>query len=46
MNKIVVVIPAKKKSRRLKNKNILPIQGIPMFYMWPTKLVNLNILMK
>ena len=31
MNKIVVVIPAKKKSRRLKNKNILPIQGIPMF---------------
>lgn len=31
MKKIVVVIPAKKKSRRLKNKNILPIKGIPMF---------------
>jgi CMP-N-acetylneuraminic acid synthetase len=31
MSKIVIVIPAKKKSRRLKNKNILPIQGIPMF---------------
>ena len=31
MSKIVVVIPAKKKSRRLKNKNILPIQGKPMF---------------
>lgn len=31
MSKVVVVIPAKKKSRRLKNKNILPIQGIPMF---------------
>lgn len=31
MNKIVVIIPAKKKSRRLKNKNILPIQGQPMF---------------
>jgi CMP-N-acetylneuraminic acid synthetase len=29
--KIVVVIPAKKKSRRLKNKNILPIKGEPMF---------------
>ena len=31
MNKVVVVIPAKKKSRRLKNKNILPIKGKPMF---------------
>ena len=31
MNKTVVVIPAKKKSRRLKNKNILPIKGKPMF---------------
>lgn len=31
MEKIVVVIPAKKKSRRLKNKNILPINGEPMF---------------
>ena len=31
MKKIVVVIPAKKKSRRLKNKNILPIKGEPMF---------------
>lgn len=31
MKKTVVVIPAKKKSRRLKNKNILPIKGIPMF---------------
>lgn len=29
--KIVVVIPAKKKSRRLKNKNILLIKNIPMF---------------
>ncbi len=29
--KIVVVIPAKKKSRRLKNKNILLIKKIPMF---------------
>ena len=29
--KIVVVIPTKKKSRRLKNKNILPIKGEPMF---------------
>ena len=29
--KVVVVIPAKKKSRRLKNKNILPIKGKPMF---------------
>lgn len=29
--KTVVVIPAKKKSRRLKNKNILPIKGEPMF---------------
>ena len=31
MSKVVVVIPAKKKSRRLKNKNILPINGKPMF---------------
>jgi CMP-N-acetylneuraminic acid synthetase len=31
MDKITVVIPAKKKSRRLKNKNILPIHGMPMF---------------
>ena len=31
MKKTVVVIPAKKKSRRLKNKNILPIKGEPMF---------------
>ncbi len=31
MNKTVVVIPAKKKSRRLKNKNVLPIKGKPMF---------------
>ena len=31
MSKAVVVIPAKKKSRRLKNKNILPIKGEPMF---------------
>lgn len=31
MSKVVVVIPAKKKSRRLKNKNILPIKGEPMF---------------
>ena len=31
MNNVVVVIPAKKKSRRLKNKNILPIKGVPMF---------------
>ena len=31
MKKIVVVIPAKKKSRRLKNKNVLPIKGLPMF---------------
>ena len=31
MKKIVAVIPAKKKSRRLKNKNILPIKGEPMF---------------
>ena len=31
MNKVVAVIPAKKKSRRLKNKNILPINGLPMF---------------
>ena len=29
--KVVVVIPAKKKSKRLKNKNILPIKGKPMF---------------
>lgn len=29
--KVVVVIPAKKKSRRLKNKNILLIKNIPMF---------------
>ena len=32
MNKTVVIIPAKKKSRRLKNKNILPIKDQPMFY--------------
>lgn len=31
MKNIVVVIPAKKKSRRLKNKNILPIKNKPMF---------------
>jgi CMP-N-acetylneuraminic acid synthetase len=31
MNRIVAVIPAKKKSNRLKNKNILPINGKPMF---------------
>lgn len=31
MNKIVVIIPAKKKSRRLKNKNVLLIKGKPMF---------------
>ena len=31
MKKIVVVIPAKKKSNKLKNKNILPIKGEPMF---------------
>ena len=31
MKKVVVVIPVKKKSRRLKNKNILPIKGKPMF---------------
>ena len=31
MKNIVVVIPAKKKSRRLKNKNILPIKNEPMF---------------
>ncbi len=31
MNKTVVIIPAKKKSRRLKNKNILPIKDQPMF---------------
>ena len=31
MVKVVVIIPAKKKSRRLKNKNILPIKGKPMF---------------
>tara|TARA_B100000989_G_scaffold21727_1_gene14261 strand:+ start:29781 stop:30365 length:585 start_codon:yes stop_codon:yes gene_type:complete len=31
VKKIVVVIPAKKKSRRLKNKNILPIKNQPMF---------------
>ncbi len=31
MSRIVVVIPAKKKSRRLKNKNTLPIKGVPMF---------------
>lgn len=31
MKKIVVVIPVKKKSRRLKNKNILPIKAEPMF---------------
>ena len=29
--KIVAVIAAKKKSNRLKNKNILPINGKPMF---------------
>ena len=29
--KITVVISAKKKSRRLKNKNILPIKNLPMF---------------
>ena len=31
MSRVVVVIPAKKKSRRLRNKNILPIKGEPMF---------------
>ena len=31
MKKTVVVIPAKKKSIKLKNKNILPIKGEPMF---------------
>ena len=29
--KVVVVISAKKKSNRLKNKNILPIKNLPMF---------------
>lgn len=31
MKRIVAVIPAKKKSNRLRNKNILPINGKPMF---------------
>ena len=29
--KIIAVISAKKRSKRLPNKNILPIKGIPMF---------------
>ena len=30
-NKILVIIPARGNSKRLKNKNILPINNIPMF---------------
>ena len=28
---IVAIIPARSKSKRLKNKNVLPIKGMPMF---------------
>ena len=30
-NKVLIVIPARGNSKRLKNKNILPIKNLPMF---------------
>ncbi len=37
--KILVIIPARGNSKRLKNKNILPIKGLPMFLYVAQKII-------
>ena len=43
---IVAIIPARSKSKRLKNKNVLPIKGMPMFVFVANILKNQNIYQK